>query len=53
VVGAFQVLISRLEESGALRPGQFPAALVYMEMVKSSKANVSLKVSSSELEYEC
>jgi hypothetical protein len=41
-VAAFQVLINCLEENEALQPGQFPAALaVYMEMVKSSKGDVS------------
>ena len=38
----FQVLISCLEESDALLPGQFPDALgVYMEMVKSRKGGVN------------
>ena len=42
VVAAFQVLINCLEENGAVEPGQFLAALgVYMEMVKSSKGDVS------------
>jgi hypothetical protein len=42
MVAAFQVLISCLEESNALRPGQFPEALgVYMEMVKSREGDVS------------
>ena len=42
MVAAFQVLINCLEESDALRPGQFPEALrVYMEMVKSRKGDVS------------
>jgi hypothetical protein len=41
VVAAFQVLISCLEESNALRSGQFPDALaVYMEMVKSKEGGV-------------
>jgi hypothetical protein len=42
MVASFQVLINCLEENDALQPGQFPAALgVYMEMVKSSKSDVS------------
>ena len=42
MVAAFQVLISRLEESDAILPGQFPEALrVYMEMVKSRRGDVS------------
>lgn len=42
MVAAFQVLINCLEENEALQPRQFPAALgVYMEMVKSSKGDVS------------
>jgi hypothetical protein len=42
MVAAFQVLISCLEENGAVRPGQFPEALrVYMELVKSRKGDVS------------
>ena len=42
MVAAFQVLISCLEESDALLPGQFPDALgVYMEIVKSQKGDVS------------
>jgi hypothetical protein len=42
MVAAFQVLINCLEENEALQSGQFPAALgVYMEMVKSSKGDVS------------
>jgi hypothetical protein len=42
VVAAFQVLNSCLEESDALLPGQFPAALsVYMEMIKSKTGAVS------------
>jgi hypothetical protein len=42
MVAAFQVLINCLEENEALQPDQFPAALgVYMEMVKSSKSDVS------------
>jgi hypothetical protein len=42
MVASFQVLINCLEENDALQPGQFPAALsVYMEMVKSSKGDVS------------
>jgi hypothetical protein len=42
MVAAFQVLINCLEESDALLPGQFPAALgVYMEMVKSKEGGVS------------
>jgi hypothetical protein len=42
MVAAFQVLINCLEESDSLSPGQFPDALgVYMEMVKSSKDNLS------------
>jgi hypothetical protein len=42
MVAAFQVLINCLEEKDALLPGQFPAALgVYMEMVKSTKGDVS------------
>ena len=41
MVAAFQVLINCLEESEALRPGQFPDALsVYMEMVKSRRGDV-------------
>jgi hypothetical protein len=42
MVASFQVLINCLEENDALQPGQFFAALgVYMEMVKSSKGDVS------------
>jgi hypothetical protein len=42
MVAAFQVLVGCLEENEAIQPGQFPAALaVYMEMVKSSKGDVS------------
>ena len=42
MVAAFQVLINCLEENDALLPGQFPDALgVYMEMVKSTKGDVS------------
>ena len=42
MVAAFQVLISCLEESDALLPGQFADALrVYMEMVKSRKGGVN------------
>ena len=42
LVAAFQVLVSCLEESDALLPGQFPDALgVYMEMVKSRKGGVN------------
>jgi len=42
MVAAFQVFINCLEENDALQLGQFPAALgVYMEMVKSSKSDVS------------
>ena len=42
IVAAFQVLNSCLEESDALLPGQFPAALeVYMEMVKGKTGVVS------------
>ena len=42
MVAAFQVLLSCLEENEAVQPGQFPAALgVYMEMVKSTKGDVS------------
>ena len=42
MVAAFQVLVSCLEENEAMQPGQFPAALaVYMEMIKSSKGDVS------------
>jgi hypothetical protein len=42
MVASFQVLINCLEENEALQSGQFPAALgVYMEMVKSSKGDVS------------
>jgi hypothetical protein len=42
MVAAFQVLISCLEESDALQPGQFPEALgAYMEMVKSRKGGVN------------
>jgi len=42
MVAAFQVLLNRLEENDAVLPGQFPYALgVYMEMVKSTKGDVS------------
>jgi hypothetical protein len=42
IVAAFQVLNGCLEESDALLPGQFPAALqIYMEMVKSKTGAVS------------
>ncbi len=42
LVAAFQVLITCLEESDALLPGQFPEALgVYMEMVKSRTGGVN------------
>jgi hypothetical protein len=42
MVAAFQVLVGCLEENEAIHPGQFPGALhVYMEMVKSSKGEVS------------
>jgi hypothetical protein len=42
MVASFQVLINCVEESDALRPGQFPDALrVYMETVKSRKGDVS------------
>jgi hypothetical protein len=41
IVAAFQVMNSCLEESDALLPGQFPAALgVYMEMIKSKTGAV-------------
>jgi hypothetical protein len=42
MVAAFQVLVSCLEESDALLPGEFPEAMrVYMEMTKSRKGDVS------------
>jgi hypothetical protein len=42
MVAAFQVLVSCLEESEALLPGEFPEAMrVYMEMTKSRKGDVS------------
>jgi hypothetical protein len=42
MVAAFQVLISCLEENGAVEPRQFPDALgAYMEMVKNSNGAVS------------
>jgi hypothetical protein len=42
MVAAFQVLVSCLEESDALLPGQFPEALrVYMEMTKSREGDVN------------
>jgi len=37
---ALQVLVHCLEENGALKPGQYPQALLtYMEMVKSRNGN--------------
>ena len=42
MVAAFQVLVSCLEETEPVHPGQFHAALgVYMDMVKSRKGDVS------------
>jgi hypothetical protein len=42
MIAAFQVLVSCLEESDALLPGEFPEHMrVYLEMVKSREGDVS------------